>query len=83
VEDRFKITSSDWQHEFGFTNTNSCIEESKFGLVKDTVLIFNIKYFSVLADSKDMFFELPQDANPTSLSVKVKIISCPPPLKPG
>lgn len=75
VGDRFKITSIDWQHEFGFTNTNSYIEESKIGLVKNTELIFNIKYFSVLADSKDMFFELPPDAHPASLNVKVKIIS--------
>lgn len=73
--ERFKITSVDWQHELGFTSTDSYIEESKIGLAKEAVLIFNIKYFSISDDSKDMYFELPKEANPAYLHVKVKVIS--------
>ena len=72
---RFKITSIDWQHEFGFASTNAFIEESKFGLVPNTPSIFKIKHYSVLADSKDLFFELPQGVTPTALNIKIKIIT--------
>ncbi|MBU2883594.1 hypothetical protein KO525_10320 [Psychrosphaera sp. B3R10] len=72
---RFKITSKDWQHEFGFTNTNSFIEESKFGLVNNRPSIFKVKYYSVLADSKDLYFELPHNANPSVLNIKLKVTS--------
>ena len=68
---RFKISSINWENEFGLVDSDSTIDQSKFGLsLKGTVL--PLDYF---ANSKDIHFELSEFAKPIYLKVSIKIIA--------
>lgn len=70
---RFKITAFNWQNELGLTFTDATNERSTFGITNNGVVL-NLKYY---VDSRDMYFELPAEAQNNSLvlNVQVKVIS--------
>lgn len=68
---RFKITSVDWQNEFGVTIADATNEQSKFGVPPDGAILRLAHY----VDSRDMYFELPRNARANALNVKIKITS--------
>lgn len=79
--ERFKITSENWQHEYGFTYSNSYIEESTVGLLSGEPAVFNLHQYTIQADAKDMFVEFPANTQPKALHFKVKIIDPRPPVR--
>lgn len=68
---RFKVTSIDWQNEFGVTVADATNEQSKFGVPPGGAVLRLSHY----VDSRDMYFELPRNVQPSTLSIKVKITS--------
>lgn len=68
---RFKITSVDWQNEFGVVFADATNEQSKFGIPKEGAVL-HLRHY---VDSRDMYFELPQHANATHINIKLKVTS--------
>lgn len=68
---RFKISSINWENEFGLVDSDSTNDQSKFGLsLKGKVL--QLDYY---ANSKDIHFELSESAKPIYLNVSIKVIT--------
>ncbi|WP_339617371.1 hypothetical protein [uncultured Gilvimarinus sp.] len=68
---RFKITSIDWQNEFGVAVAEATNEQSKFGIPLEGAIVHLTHY----VDSRDIYFELPKAVAAKALNVKVKITS--------
>lgn len=68
---RFKITSHNWIHQFGFTYANTTPIESSFGLKKQTEVL-TLKYFSLYC--QDMYLKPSNITKPVKLKFSLKII---------
>lgn len=67
---RFKISSSNWQHEFGFTSADNNAEQSKIGISPKGTIV----QVSQISYASDIYFELPQDKQTNYLHVQFKIL---------
>lgn len=68
---RLKITSKNWQHEFGFSNAHNSIEQSKFGISQAGTYL----QIQQIIYAADMYFELPQQHHANYLHARVKVLS--------
>jgi hypothetical protein len=68
---RFKIASIDWENEFGLAPSQVTNEQSKFGISQEGSVL-HLRHY---VDSRDMYFELPNESKARYINVKVKITS--------
>jgi hypothetical protein len=68
---RFKITSTNWQNQFGFSDYVPRTE-SMFGVSEEHSPVLQLNHFY---NSNDIYIEVPPQSDKSYLSVFVKIIS--------